>query len=164
MRVMLTPKIQMYGLDMKLICENGFYKFFPSFVGEVKLWENKNGIKLFKVRDFWTFESLASFPNYSFAGQFVFGIIPALVNYAGSPEEVLAKNQLTYNVKLGTITPRAMVVLQRLNYANGAYLTFPNIPQAFALDQDLQPVSGFEAFIDVRLNTYKIERLIYENI
>lgn len=116
---MLTPKLQMYGLGMKLICENGFYKFFPSFVGEIKLWENKNGIRLFKMRDFWTFESLANFPNYSFMGQFVFGIIPALVNYAGSPEEVLAKNKLTYNVKLGTITPRALVVLQRLNYAKG---------------------------------------------
>ena len=88
----------------------------------------------------------------------------ALFPPLGSPEEVLAKNKLTYNVKLGTITPRALVVLQRLQYAKGAYLTFPNIPQAFALDQDLQPVSGFEAFIDVRLNTYKIERLIYENI
>ena len=93
---MLTPKLQKYGLDMKLICENGFYKFFPSFVGEVKLWENKNGTKLFKVRNFWTFESLANFPNYSFAGQFVFGIIPALKNYAGRPEDVLEKNQLTY--------------------------------------------------------------------
>ena len=72
-----------------MICENGFYKFFPSFVGEVKLWETKNGTKLFKMRDFWTFESLANFPNYSFMGQFVFGIIPALVNYAGSPEEAL---------------------------------------------------------------------------
>lgn len=159
----MTPKLQKYGLDMKLICENGFYKFFPDFVGEVKLWEKKNGIRLYKVRDFWTFQSLAEFPNYSFAGQFVFGIIPALVNYAGSPEEVLAKNQLTYNVKLGTITPRASAFLQRLNYANGAYLTFPNIPQAYALDKDLQRVSGFEAFVDVRLNTYKIERLIHED-
>lgn len=163
MRVILTPKLQKYGLDMKLICENGFYKFFPDFVGEIKLWENKNGIRLYKMRDFWTFQSLAEFPNYSFAGQFVHGIIPALVNYAGSPEEVLKKNELTYNLKLGTITPRALVFLQRLQYAKGAYLTFPNIPQAYALDQDLQRVSGFEAFVDVRLNTYKIERLIHED-
>lgn len=159
----MTPKIQKYGLDMKLICENGFYKFFPDFVGEIKLWENKNGIRLYKMRDFWTFQSLAEFPNYSFAGQFVHGIIPALVNYAGSPEEVLKKNELTYNLKLGTITPRALFFLQRLQYAKGAYLTFPNIPQAYALDQDLQRVSGFEAFVDVRLNTYKIERLIHED-
>lgn len=147
---------------MKLICENGFYKFFPDFVGEIKLWENKNGIRLFKVHDFWTFESLANFPNYSFAGQRVYGLIPAIVNYSGRKEDVLSKNKLTYNIKLGTITPRAMVVLQRLDYAVGAYLTFPSIPQAFALDKDLQQISGFEAFVDVRLNTYKIERFIYE--
>lgn len=154
----------MYGLVMKIICNKGFYKFFPSFVGEVKLWENKNGIRLFKVGDFWTFESLANFPNYSFKGQ----ILPegniAVVNYAGKPEDVLAKNQLTYNVKMGIITPRALVIVQRLSYATGAYLTFPSIPQAFALDQDLQQISGFEAFVDVRLNTYKIERFIYENL
>lgn len=160
---MSTPKIQMCGWVMKLICDNGFYKFFPNFVGEIKLWENKNGIRLFKVRDFWTFESLAGFPNYSFKGQLVYNALPAVVNYAGSPEEVLSKNKLTYNVKLGTITPRASVVLQRLTYGEGAYLTFPTVPQAYALDKDLQQVSGFEAFIDVRLNTYKVERLFYED-
>lgn len=153
----------MYGLAMKLICENGFYKFFPSFVGEVKLWENKNGIKLFKMRDFWTFQDLARFPNYSFKGHSIAGNT-ATINFEGLPEEVLAKNKLTYNIKQGTITPRALVAVQRLNYATGAYLTFPNIPQAFALDLDLQPISGFEAFVDVRLNAYKIERFIYENI
>lgn len=161
---MLTPKRLRYGWAMKLICEKGFYKFFPDFVGEIKLWESKNGTRLYKTKDFWTFESLAKFPNYSFAGQFFFDLIPAIKNYAGRPEDVLEKNKLTYHVKLGTIAPRALVVLQRLNYATGAYLTFPNIPQAYALDKDLQQISGFEAFVDVRLNTYKVERFDYADI
>lgn len=153
----------MYGLRMKLICENGFYKFFPTFVGEILLWERKNGIKLFNAGNWWTFESLKYFPNYSLKGQLLCGIIPAIVNYAGKPEDVLAKNKLTYNVKVGRITPRALVALQRLNYAQGAFLTFPSLPQAFALDQNLQQITGFEAFVDVRLGQYKIERFFYED-
>ena len=149
---------------MKLRCNNGFYKFYPDFVGEIKLWENKNGVRLYPREDFWTFKDLAEFPNFSFTGQPLFGLIPAIVNYAGRPEEVLAKNKLTFNVKMGTITPRALVLINRLDYAGGAFLTFPSLPQAFALDDDLQNVSGFEAFVDVRLNMYKIERLFYENI
>lgn len=144
---------------MKLICNNGFYKFFPDFVGEIKLWETKNGIRLYKCGEYWTFASLANFPNYSFAGR-PLGMSIAIANYSGTPEEVFVKNQLTYNLKLGTITPRALVQVQRLNYANGAYMTFPEIPQAFALDKNLNSIASFEAFVDVRLNTYKIERLI----
>lgn len=149
---------------MKLICNNGFYKFYPDFVGEIKLFENKNGIKLYRRRDYWTFEALAEFPNYSLKGQLVYGLNPALVNYAGLPEEVMAKNKLTFNVSLATITPRAMVMINRLNYAGGAFFSFPELPQAFALDANLANITGFEAFVDVRLNNYKVERFFYEDI
>lgn len=149
---------------MRLICEKGFYKFFPDYIGEVKLWENKNGIKLYESRDFFTFQDLKNFPNYSFKGQKVFNDIKASSNYAGKPEDVLAKNGLTYNIKTATITQRADALIQRLDYVNGAYLTFPSMPQAFALDKDLQPITGFSGFVDVKLGTYKVERLFYEDI
>lgn len=152
----------MYGWAMKLICKYGFYKFFPDFVGELKLWEAKTGIKLFARDDYFTFAELSVFPNYSFKGQLIFGIIPAISNFAGKPEEVMAKNKLTYNVKLGTITPRAVASIQKLNYSNGAYVTFPTIPQAFALD-NLTEITGFEAFVDVKMMTFKLERFDYED-
>lgn len=149
---------------MRLICENGFYKFFPDYIGEVKLFENKNGIKLYNCRDFFTFEALKNFPNYSLKGQPLIGNISASVNYAGLPEEVLAKNKLTFNLKTATITPRAEAMVQKLDYVSGAYMTFPSMPQAFALDLDLQTITGFSGFMDVKLRTYKIERLFYEDI
>jgi hypothetical protein len=149
---------------MRLICNKGFYKFFPDFIGEVKLWENKNGIRLYNRGEYWTFESLAKLPNYSFMGHLLYGIIPATKNYAGDPVDVLAKNGLTYNVNLATITPKAFVIIQRLDYAEGAFLTFPSLPQAFALDKNLNTITGFEAFIDVKLNIYKVERFLYEDI
>ena len=148
---------------MRLSCEKGFYKFFPFFVGEIKLWQAKNESKLIKVKDYWTFESLANLPNYSFKGHSLAGLT-ATANYAGRPEDVLSKNNLTYNVKLGKITSRDDVKLQRLTYANGAYMTFASLPQAYALDEGLQQVTGFDLFIDVRLNTYKLERFNYEDI
>lgn len=148
---------------MRLNCDNGYYKFFPSYVGEIMIFEIKNGVKLYPVKDYYTFKALAEFPNYSLKGQPITGGITAVVNYAGTPEEVLAKNKLTYDLKNQKIAKRASVAIQKLDYAKGAYSTFPTLPQAFALDEDKQ-VKGFTAFIDVKMNTCKLERLEYENI
>lgn len=148
---------------MKLRIKNGFYKFFPEYVGEIKLYENKTGLKLYPMRDFWTFQILTLVPNWSFINHPLIGDIKGAVNFAGLPEDVLAKNQLTYNVKTGTITTRAQASLQTLDFATGAFLTFPTLPQAYARDMDKESISGLEAFVDVRLNKYKVERLFYED-
>lgn len=161
---MLTSKQTKSGWDMKLIIDKGFYKFYPTFVGEVKLWENKTGVRLYPCRDFWTFETLVNFPNYSFKGQPLYGGFSGVVNFAGLPEEVMSKNKLTYNTKKGKITKRADAEIQNLDYATGAYMTFPIIPQCFALDHDKEVVTGLEVYVDVRLGTYKVERLFYEDI
>lgn len=153
-----------YGWAMKLIVKKGYYKFYPDFVGEIKLWENKNGVKLYPERDFWTFSQLKDIPNYSFTGHLLTGLNIATSNYTGLPEDVLDKNKLTYNVSLGTITPRLLVNIQRLNYSNGAFMSCKQLPQIYALDDLLRIVTGFEAFIDVKLNMYKFERLFYEDI
>ena len=63
---MLTSKQTKYGWAMKLIIKNGYYKFYPSFVGEVKLFENKTGVRLYPCRDFWTFQSLVDISNQFF--------------------------------------------------------------------------------------------------
>lgn len=146
---------------MKLICNNGFYKFFPDFVGEIKLWENKNGIRLFRRGDYWTFEQLVYFPEYSIKGFPLWDLYNGEVNLEATPEEIMGKNNLTFDLKKLTITPRADVVLRRLDYSEGAFLTFPELPQAFALDKDAEQIVGFEAFVDVRLNQYRIERFFY---
>jgi hypothetical protein len=153
----------MYGADMRVICELGFYKFFPDYIGEVMLWQNRNGTRLYPKDDYFTFEALKDFQNYSFTGQLI-GLLPAIANYEGTPWGTLAKNKLTYNIKLGTITPRATASIKRLNYATGAFISTPELPQAFALDEDLQPITGFSAFVDVKMGMYKIERFFYEDI
>ncbi len=148
---------------MKLRIESGFYKYFPDYVGEIKLYEQRTGLKLYPMRNFWTFQILTLLPNYSFKNHKLIGEIKGIVNYAGLPEEVLTKNQLTYNVKNGTITDRAEASLQTLDFANGAFLTFPTLPQAYARDADKQQITGLEAFVDARLGMYKVERLVYED-
>lgn len=148
---------------MKLIAKQGYYKFYPEFIGEVKLWENANGVKLYQERDFWTFSQLKELPNYSFIGHRIAGLNIAIVNYAGLPEEVLSKNKLTYCVSLGTIVPRATMVLKQITISQGAYMSCKGLPQLYALS-GLEQIEGFEAFIDVRLNRYKIERFFDEDI
>ena len=87
---------------MRLNCDNGYYKFFPAYVGEIMIFEIKNGVKLYPVKDYYTFKALAEFPNYSLKGQPITGGITAVVNYAGTPEEVLAKNPyVSYDAETG---------------------------------------------------------------
>lgn len=148
---------------MKIKCENGFYKFFPQNAMELKAFESRYNFKLKYCRGFWTFPSLADFPDYSFAGHILTGIIPAIINFSGTPEEVFKKNNLTYNLKLEIIMPKASI-LTYLDYDLGNYNSSKELPQAFGFDKDGDKITGFEAFVDVGLGLFKIERFFYEGI
>lgn len=146
---------------MKIICENGFYKFFPVNVMELEVYQKLSGYKLYFNGMFWTFKDLLDFPKFSFMGQNV-GLNIAIKNFSGSQEEVLRENALTYNLKLGIITPKA-VVLNYIDYDKGSFMSSRHLPQAFGFDKELTKVSGFEAFVDVGLMVYAIERFFYES-
>ena len=146
---------------MKIKCENGFYKFFPQNAMELKAFESRYNYKLKYWRGFWTFPSLVNFPDHSFVGHNLTGIIPAIINFSGRPEEVFKKNNLTYNLKLEIITPKA-AILTYLDYDLGNYMSSKELPQAFGFDKDGDKISGFEAFLDVGLGLFKIERFFYE--
>ena len=148
---------------MKIKCESGFYKFLPENQLELQVLQKKYGYVLIYTRGFWTFKELAELQNYSFTGHHLTGVNFGTTNYAGKPEDVLKKNNLTYNLKLGTITPK-VAILTYLKYDKGAFITTKELPQAFGFDKDGQKISGFEGFLNVALGLFKIERFFYENI
>lgn len=143
---------------MKIICENGYYKFYPQKTGDLTLY----GQKLVAVKDYYTFPALAELPTYSIKNKLFWGIIPAEKTFCGRPEELLKVNNLTFNLDLNTITPIS-IVLNMADYAKGAYNSSPNLIQAYSYD-GLKRINGFTAFLDVKLKIYKYESLEYANI
>jgi len=147
---------------MRIVCEKGFYKFFPQDVVEVARFERKLGAKLVECEDYFTFTKLAALPNFSFIGQLYSAPLLGLVNYAGKREEVMAKNGYMYSVLTNQIVLKITFV-KRMNYEVNNYIFLNTLPQAYNFDE-YGIISGFHGFVDVDIMKFKIERFFYENI
>lgn len=132
---------------MKVICERGFFKFYPESTGEVAQFENTFKRSLVARGDYYTFEKLAPLPDYSIQGQ-TYGGIPAKVNYAGRVEDVFYQNKLKYNIYNDIIQPNdnLEIVGER---ANNYIWVVTGIAPAYAQLQDKTVISGYQGFINV---------------
>ncbi len=147
---------------MKIICQNGFYKFYPQNVAEIARFENKSGLELVRCDDYYTFPILAELPNFSFQGQIYSGILPALVNFAGSREEVMAENGYCYNLALDKLALKSLV-FEKANYFESNYIVANSLIQAYSYDSNGK-INGFNGFVDVDFMKFKIDQFYYENI
>lgn len=146
---------------MRIICENGFYKFFPEKIAEVKRFQTKFGVELVECEDYFTFPVLAALPNYSFIGHVYSGVIVGLANYAGKREEVMAANGLTYHIGLKRLILRASFSgFTKLDYVVSNYIFTNTLPQAYFYDNN-GLITGFNGFVDVDFMKFKIERFFY---
>lgn len=135
---------------MKVICNHGYYKFFTDGVNEIIAFENVIGRKLVAVGDYYTFEKLATLPDYSIQSQ-EYGGIPAKVNYAGKIEDVFHENQLKYNIQDDTIESNDNLTIVGERTDNFTWVV-TGIPQAYAQLQDKTVISGFQGFVNVIYN------------
>lgn len=149
---------------MRLICEKGFYKFYPEYAGEVMLFQEKFGYSLYPCRDFFTFKALADFPNYSLIGHRIKGTLQiGVVNYSGRPEDVLYENKITYSPAMGGLINIGVANVSMIDYTeNNSVMTTSEIPQAFARINALSVASGFCGFINVKTGKIEIERFYTE--
>ena len=149
---------------MRLLCEKGFYKFYPDYAGEVMLFQEKFGYSLYPCRDFFTFKELADFPDYSFIGHKIKGTLQiGVVNYSGRPEDVLYENKLTYSPALMGLINIGVANISWIDYVeNDAVMTTSEIPQAFSRISALKVASGFSGFINVKNGKISIERFFTE--
>lgn len=145
---------------MRLVCEKGFYKFFPEYAGEVKLFQEKFGYSLYPCRDFFTFKALADFPDYSLTGHKIGGTLQIGVkNYSGRPEDVLHENGLTYSPALMSLISIAVANISFIDYSeNDAVMTTSEIPQAYSRLSALKVANGFSGFINCKNGKISIER------
>lgn len=142
---------------MKIICEFGFYKFYPASINELVIFASVFGKNLVKMEDFYTFASLASLPDYSIEGQ-KFGGVTASVSFEGKPWEVFKQNALNYNLDADTIelaNSKSKVIRESTESYNWVVT---GLPQAFAQLSNKTQITGFEGFVDVSRNYTIINR------
>lgn len=149
---------------MRIICENGFYKFFPEKIAEVKRFQTKFGIELVPCEDYFTFPVLAALPKFSFIGHPYSGVILGLANYAGKREEVMAANGLTYHILLRKLILKSTFAgFKKLEYVISNYIFLNTLPQVYYYD-DYGLITGFNGFVDVDFMKFKIERFFYAEL
>lgn len=147
---------------MKVICEHGYYKFFPETTNEIAIFESVFKRKLISVGDYYTFETLSGLCDYSIECQ-DYGGIPAKVNYAGRVEDVFYQNQLKYNIEDDTIESNDNLTIVGERTDNYSWVV-TGIPQAYAQLSDKTVITGFQGFVNVMYNYTTVSRWEYADI
>jgi len=150
---------------MRIVCINGFYKFYPTTIAELRRFVDKYGVDLVQCEDYFTFAVLAALPNYSIKGQLYSGIIPALATWAGKREEVLAANGLTYDQarKALSLTTSPSLFTKKMDYSFSNYIVMSSLPQAFFYDNG-GIITGFYGWVDIDVMKFNIERFFYAEV
>lgn len=143
---------------MKIICDKGFYKFYPSSLADIRRFFDKYGMRLVQCEDFYTFEALATLPKYSILGQSYAGLV-ATKTCSGSREEVMAKNLLTYNQATKSVAPIPSVV-GKMDYSYSNYFVMSNLPQAFFYD-NFGIITGFYGWANLDYMKFNIDQFNY---
>jgi len=143
---------------MKIICENGFYKFYPLNLADIRRFFEKYGTRLVECEDFYTFEALEALPKFSITGQAYAGLI-ATKTCAGSREEVMAKNLFTYNQSTKSVGPTSLIN-GKMDYSYSNYFVMSNLPQAFFYD-NFGIITGFYGWVNLDFMKFNIDQFNY---
>lgn len=147
---------------MRIVCRKGFYKFYPESPSELSLFADKYGQELVRCGDYWTFPKM-DILDYSIKGQPVVGLIPAIVNYAGTPAGVFAENKLIYSLDLDMILMN--VIQGKIGEQASDYCwVVPGIPQAYGVLSDGSIATGFDGWLNLVLGYTTVSWWESENI
>jgi len=141
---------------IRIICNHGFYRFFPQHADEIALFNSYFDSSLALSKDFYTFPELKEFPEYSLAG-LPLGVIPAVKSCEGRPWEILKSNGMVYNIGASAITLKeAITFVTKLELSGYYFLTQQPMIQAGALLTNGQRVLSFDAYLDLSFKRLKI--------
>lgn len=146
---------------MKIICNGGYYKFYPAGQNELFLFEDKYRSSLQRVGDYFTFPALAALPDYSIQGQ-EFGGNTAIINYADAPDIVFIQNKLNYDTIKHTIVTRTPGQEFDVSPAQ-QNLLYVGIPPCFQQYQG-KTVQGYTGWLNVLAGYTIINEIEFENI
>ena len=145
---------------MKILCEKGYYKFYPDNIVELRRFIEKYGVALIQCEDYFTFEPLASLPKFSIAGQFYSGLNFATKTFSGKREEVMAANGYSYNQMTKSLTLIPALLPYKMDYSFSNYIVMSSLPQAY-FRENFGIITGFYGWVNVDIMKYNIERFNY---
>jgi hypothetical protein len=146
---------------MRIICKNGFYKFFPQQIAEVARFSAKFGVELVECEDYFTFPALEALSKFSFIRQSYGGLV-GVANYCGNREEILGANGFSLYLPTQKLVLKSLI-FEKINYSYSNFYFTDTLPQAYSYDENGK-ISGFNGFVDVDYMRFKIEKFFYESI
>jgi hypothetical protein len=148
---------------VRIVCEKGFYKFYPQEIGQVQRFQSKFGADLVQCEDFFTFTQLAALPKFSILGQVYSGLLPGLTTYAGRREDVMAANGYSYYPPAKRILLKSTFAgFRKMDFKISNFIIMDHLPEAYHTN-GAGLINGFHGFVDVNYMRFKIERFFYEN-
>ena len=147
---------------MKVICETGYFRFYPENASEIAMFENLFNRELVAVDDYYTFAQLAELDDYSIMGQ-NYGGMPAKVNYAGRVVDVFRENALKYNIVKDKIESNDKLEVVGES-ANNYVWVVTGIAPAFAQLRDRSIITGYQGFVDLVYGVTTVSRWEHADI
>lgn len=95
---------------MKIVCENGYYSFFPDRQEDLFLFTNYLGIELVWNVDHYTYPLLKSLPDYTISPR-PYGFFPSEKTFEGSPKEIMKELGLVYSLATGFLVKEESITL-----------------------------------------------------
>lgn len=146
---------------MRIVCKNGFYKFYPASVKELYFLAEYLNATLIKDGDYYTFAHLAALRDYTFTG-WNYGGALTTNSFAGDKEDIFKANGFVYNYSKNTVELYFPYV-GMIDVDKGAFISAKVMPQAYFLDPDtMQRITGFLGYFDFDYNMFMIEELYYD--
>lgn len=93
---------------MRVLCRHGHYAFFPQIDEDIGRFSIVFDRPLFRVQDYFTFEGLKDFPDYSLASE-TFGGLPFTKTFEGFPWEVMEQNLWVYHLSAKKLVLRETI-------------------------------------------------------
>ena len=146
---------------MRIVCDYGFYKFFPQKIGEVEVW-NATHKKVVDKSDFFTFEFLADFPDHVWEGRTVSGV-QITKNFAGNWGDVFKSQKIVYNLNKNLIEPIETITDIVQIDDDGLIVTSAVLYQAGA-HTDKGQIIGFSSFWDMNFDYFRVEQVKYASV
>lgn len=147
---------------MRVVCDRGFYCFYPSVPADLFFCKKELGLDLVRCGAFYTFPALAALEEYSIQGQLYAGAT-AMATYSGSRADVMETNGLVYSLSDGGLVNLSRIIGTVSLYADNTGYIFLTLPQSGAYVGDRKIKSFAGVFFGNNTRIVMEEVQFYEN-
>lgn len=131
---------------MRVVCENGYYRFYPKRSSEVFLFCDYFNFALLRKGNYYTFPFLVNAPDHSIITKPYLNLL-ANALYEGNPWEVMGANRFVYNINSQILVPLDSVstVIELIDTGD-CFVPDVTMIQAGSLNRTGRRIKSFDSF------------------